>query len=226
MIKYNLNSDIPGITIRLTPNPLKCETILTEAAEREIILRLAFESVIDSASSAEYSLENTTKENALADLRWPLKVWYDDTPNTRFEKYKKIIGEWDWVGSLNEQHSGDCISNACSCMRCYIDEIIGVNTFPFKQSYAYKLWDVYVNSSEALTEDKQLEEESKIRRAEFIKMYPHLKSDDKYISKFQSKRDADKKEAEEAYEEHKRLYAIQQKIISEMNRTFEPKPRD
>lgn len=128
MLKYNLNSTIPGITVRLTPNPLKCETILTESAKREIILLLTIESITDSINSVVYDLEYSSEEKALETFRYELTPWIADTEELRFEQCKKIIGE-ERINSLNESHCGDCVSNASSCPRCYIDNIIGVNTF-------------------------------------------------------------------------------------------------
>lgn len=77
-----------------------------------------------------------------------------------------------------------------------------------------------------MPEDKQYEEISKIGREAFLKDHPQYKPNDAYKAEWQSKWDADRKKAEEAYEEHKSLFKEQQRLIKEMNRLFEPKNRD
>ena len=88
------------------------------------------------------SYQNEQLSDLLCDLRLQLKGGYGGAPLTDIEDIKKIVDKWAdiinlevdseeiqyYISYLNSEHMGDCICMACSCIRCMVEDMLGINT--------------------------------------------------------------------------------------------------
>lgn len=220
MKQPQLVARIPGVTVRLTPNPLRCEVTLTEAAQRELILTLALENVLDQMYAAHYQLTETHPPNldeAKRELKPALDKWLNNGKQYGFDTYKTLAHAWpEFIGALNEQHAGDCTAQAASCLRCHVERLVGIDTLPVDKSIGHRLWGVYVGSPEVLPEDVSRERERAAADAAFRARHPDTCRESmstEQLSAWQRQCDATQASAFAYYTQHKTLYAAQQTTL-------------
>ena len=88
--------------------------------------------------------QNEEYTNILCDLELELKGKYNRPALTDLEVIKEKVGKWgeicnlevdseeiqSYIGYLNTSHMGDCTCVPCSCMRCYVESMLGIDTLP------------------------------------------------------------------------------------------------
>lgn len=86
--------------------------------------------------------QNEEYTNILCDLNLDLNGKYNRPALTDLEVIKEKVGKWgeicdlkveseeiqDYIGYLNTTHMGDCTCVPCSCMRCFVEDMLGINT--------------------------------------------------------------------------------------------------
>jgi hypothetical protein len=86
--------------------------------------------------------QNEEYTNILCDLNMRLNGDFSDPPLTDIEEIKKIAGKWgaicnleidspiiqDYISYINDTHGGDCVCWPCTCIRCLVEDMLGINT--------------------------------------------------------------------------------------------------
>lgn len=86
--------------------------------------------------------QNEQYSDLLCDLNMRLKGEFRDLPLTDIEEIKTIADKWraicnleveseeiqDYISYIDDQHGGDCTCFPCTCMRCYIEGMLGIDT--------------------------------------------------------------------------------------------------
>lgn len=86
--------------------------------------------------------QNEEYTNILCDLDMELNGKYNRPALTDLELIKEKIGSWgeicnlsvdseeikNYISYLDTTHMGDCICVPCSCMRCFVEAMLGINT--------------------------------------------------------------------------------------------------
>lgn len=88
------------------------------------------------------SYQNDQYSDILCDLNMRLKGDFSDPPLTDIEEIKKIADKWaeicnlevdspliaDCISYIDDQHMGDCTCVPCSCIRCWVESWLGIDT--------------------------------------------------------------------------------------------------
>ena len=182
-MRYKLTANIPGVEVRLAPNPLRARVIFSESAKRELIFKMALKGVLEQAFEAKYYLDQREdkKDEAHKVLKRLINNWLgdedDDTDALDLELAIKLAGGKEYVDAMiwelaEGEHCGDCTCMAASCMKCHMEMLIDINTLTAGKHVAYKLWSIYLDSPEATAEDKAIEVKRQAIMAEHYKKYP------------------------------------------------------
>lgn len=226
---YHLTSNIPGVKVTLTPNPLNALIELTDSARRELALMIVMNEMLDDVYSAHFDLQEQRNlqdikegkdavtrpyfdvERAKNVLKYIVDRWFGkDEDGDGWEGNLASPDRWlqdkrvmMWLDEINTEHSGDCTAFACSCTRCHMEDILGINTLPGGNMINHRLrnywWDEF-----ATPEQK---EEKRIREEEFKKKYPSQWIPDEATKERWNREDID---AKAAWAEHKQLLLQQQ----------------
>ena len=107
-------------------NPFKTKVEIDERDKERILI---------AYQNEEYS-------NILCDLNLELNGKYNRPALTDLEIIKEKVGRWDeicdlsvdaeeiqnYISYLDTTHMGDCTCVPCSCMRCFVEDMLGINT--------------------------------------------------------------------------------------------------
>lgn len=237
-IKYKLQSTIPGVTVKLTANPLNARVEMTDSAKRELALMIVMNEMFDDVFSAQWNLQtqrnmqdikegkdSTTRENydveaAKRELKYVTDRWFGkDEDGDGWKGNLASADRWlqdkrvqMWFDEVNTEHAGDCTAVACSCTRCHVEDLLGIDTLPIGKSVARSVASLYWQET-ATPEQK---EEQRKRNEEFSKKYPSQWTPTPEQKAAQEAAWAEtRRKALEYYEEHKRLLALQEGKLSE-----------
>jgi hypothetical protein len=120
-------------------NPFKTKVKIDDSDKERILL---------AHQNEEYS-------NILCDLNMDLNGKYNRKTLTDLEVIKEKVGKWGEICNLtvdskeiqayfdylNTEHLGDCICIPCTCMRCWVEEMLGIDTL--KGLYKHSASDVH-----------------------------------------------------------------------------------
>lgn len=222
---YKLESKIPGVTVTLTKNPLNAKVDMTESAKREFALIAWMQNLVENyfltgrfylkancgtKQDGVYTPFPSQPDKAVEWLERGEEIWYEgwygekngevDTRNLpRMDRIMQDDRVQCLLADLNSEHGGDCTAFACSCTRCYAEDILGINTLPVGKSIGYRMRGLYEHYYGTPEEKANTE---KVNR-EFREKYGH---DVRWTPKFDSS-DAD---AREFFDEHQRLAHLHQ----------------
>jgi hypothetical protein len=112
--------------INYQPNPFHTNVELDDRDKQMILL----------------AYQNEQYSDLLCDLNMRLKGDFSDPPLTDIEEIKKIAGKWaaicnlevdspiiqDYISYINDTHGGDCVCWSCTCIRCFVEDMLGINT--------------------------------------------------------------------------------------------------
>lgn len=112
--------------INYKPNPFHTTVELDDRDKQMILL----------------AYQNEEYTQLLCSLHMRLEGKYEKEPLTDNEVIKKEVDKWgaicnlnvdspeivQYISYINESHFGDCTCFACSCIRCQIEDMIGINT--------------------------------------------------------------------------------------------------
>jgi hypothetical protein len=217
---YQLESKIPGVSVRLTENPLNAKIQLTESAKRELALLITINNLMENyvftagfymnprsgtLVDGVYTPREPDIEEAKEWMDSAERIYWGDDKNQDFTTERCL--ESDLVKymftALEDTHGGDCTCAPCSCDRCHAESLLGINTLPASKHVNRRLqsmwWDEY-----ASLEQKT---EACLRKEEFEKKYPPKPWTPDQATKDRWDREAI--EAARLWEEHKRLLKIQ-----------------
>ena len=88
------------------------------------------------------SYQNEKYSDLLCELNMRLRGDFRDPPLTDIEVIKEKANKWaeiynlevdspliaDYISYIDDQHCGDCICVPCSCVRCWIESWLGIDT--------------------------------------------------------------------------------------------------
>lgn len=213
---YQLVSNIPGVEVRLTPNPLNAKIILSEGAKRELALTIAMEEMAEDTIYSAYYALHKEKEPNVEEAKKELKYWHDHWFDEVSDRHSvpSSADRWledkrvkMWIGELDTEHCGDCTAVCCSCSRCYVEKLLGICTLSSGKMYNRNISSLYFEEY-ATPEQK---EEVRLRNEKFKADYPpKFQHTPEQIAAYQPAWDEQKRKGEELYAEHKRLYQEQQ----------------
>jgi hypothetical protein len=232
-LKYQLHSHIPGVTVKLTPNPLNAKIEMTETAKREFALTVWTQDLVENYFltgrfymnprcgknvDGVYVPDEPNIKEAISWTESGEKIWYegwygekngeeDTTTLPRVDRLlqNKLVAAY--LSELDSEHCGDCIAVACTCCRCYAEEILGINTLPVGKSIARILQELYFEEHAAQEEKdarRKRQEEFKLKYPSSNKMTPEQ------LAHWEPIWVENKRIALQYYEEHKRLYRLQE----------------
>ena len=86
--------------------------------------------------------QNEEYTNILCSLDMDINGKYNTEPLTDMEKIKEEVHKWEsicnltvdspeimqYISFINETHFGDCTCVPCSCVRCWAEDMLGINT--------------------------------------------------------------------------------------------------
>jgi hypothetical protein len=139
------------------PNPLATIVELDEFDKKLLRQRLEIEDLKERNFSAHFELDPESRawhnkeikerslEEAVTSALKKLDVSYvqgDEKRGTEPKLYSEHLDEeFDlYVKELSAKHCGDCTCVACSCLKCRVEELIGVDTIKgLKKHAAYKI---------------------------------------------------------------------------------------
>lgn len=234
-MQYQLISTIPGVTVRLTQNPLNAKIEISETAKRVVALLIWTEHLVENyfltagcyltsrggkQVDGVYVPDKPDLARAASWLEDGSEIWNrdwhgetngKDKPNndSRVERILQDSIVQCYLASLNTDHCGDCTCVSASCERCHIeDRILGINTLPHGKHVNYRLSTMYFN--EYATPESKAE---KVKRdtAFASKMTRKNWTPDESTKKRWSEESA---LAEAAYQEHQLLYRQQEGIAA------------
>lgn len=140
MNQYKLTANIPGVNVILTRDPARARIEMTESAQRELVYIHAIYIVQNVVHGASFHLDKKNwpkfykPEDAFEELNSFITRWYkleEEKHDDQITKHKKIFHGDDLYERINEPHNGDCTAVPCSCTRCHLEELIGLNTLPY-----------------------------------------------------------------------------------------------
>lgn len=116
-------------------NPLATIVTLTENEKREFWLKLKIAQLEEILASAWFDLESDTPNE---DIRKILDIDYWCSSDGSKSKLDQRVDELCeiFIKELTENHIGDCTCVPCSCSKCYVEELLGVNTIDGLSKYA------------------------------------------------------------------------------------------
>lgn len=228
---YKLESKIPGVTVKLTPNPLNAKIELTDQAKRELALMIWTEHLIEnyfltgrcylapkSGTNVDgiYVPAPSDPKEATKWIERGEELWYegwygekngeDTTSVPRVERIMQNEVVKAYLDALTDEHGGDCTCVACSCERCHVEEVLGIDTLPSSKHINYRLKNLYFEEF-ASPEQKEAD---RICKEEWAKKWPPKPwTPDEATKQRWSIEDA---KAREVWAEHKRLYKEQEGI--------------
>jgi len=231
MSKHKLKSPIPGVQVFLTNNPLNARIELSESAKREIALMITLNEMFDDVYSAHFDLlpqhnmqsisegdnpvlrDNYNISKAKDSLLRVIDKWYgkdgdgdgwegDLSSADRCLQDKRVQM---WLEEINTEHSGDCTAIACSCTRCHMEGILGINTLPYGKMINARLSRYWFEEYAS----PQQKEEKLARVAEWNLKYPPQKWVPDEATKLRWA--AEEITAQAAYAEHKELLLSQER---------------
>lgn len=228
-ITYKLTSSIPGVDVRLTPNPLNAKIILSESAKRELALMIAMEELEEPAYSAFYHAKDCAGigstvdgkfvpnepnfARAISEMENWRDTWFGKDGNgdvaegvclSSADRWLANERVQMWLEEIDTEHCGDCTCVPCSCTRCHMERLLGIDTLPVGKHVAYRLRDLWLGDCGS---DEQKEEIRQRHAANKAKNYGLT---DEQLGHWKPKWDEQQGRAEEYYAEHKRLYAAQE----------------
>ena len=125
-------------------NPLKTTIELTKEEQRELWLKIKIEELIWIIVGIElflsetcFNLENARKE-ANAEYCCDKEDGINKVVNDLYLKY---------LDALQDVHMGDCTYNACSCVKCHAEKLLGIDTIKgLRGSSAYHIYEAFVKN--------------------------------------------------------------------------------
>ena len=114
------------------PNPLWADVILDDNDIKELWYKIKIYQLTEVIGDAHFELFDKSRNQVdyeyLDSLLEPSKYeTYDDTGPCYLDKRVNDILQ-DYLTYLSDYHTGDCTSHPGSCMRCLVEERLGINT--------------------------------------------------------------------------------------------------
>lgn len=114
------------------PNPLWADIILDDFDKKELWYKIKIYQLIEVIGDAHFELFDTSRNQVdyeyMDSLLEPSKYEkFDDTGPCYLDKRVDDIFK-DYLTYLDDYHTGDCTSHSGSCMRCLVEERLGINT--------------------------------------------------------------------------------------------------
>jgi hypothetical protein len=103
-------------------NPLATQIILDDHEKKELLYKIQIEHLKDLLFDAHFFLDKDLERTKEA---LDPKNYYDD--NCEFEKSCQHIFDY-CIEELNREHAGDCTAIACSCSKCYVEQLLEIDT--------------------------------------------------------------------------------------------------
>jgi hypothetical protein len=192
---YKLDSHVPGVTVKLTRNPLNARVEMTDSAKREFALIAWMQHLVENyfltsrfylkpkcgtSKDGVYTPFETRPDEAVKWLERGEEIWYEGwygekdgkeeaTPLPRVDRIMQDDLVQTLLEDLNFEHSGDCTAFACSCSRCYAEDMLGINTLPVGKSIGYRMKGLYTHYYG--TDEQKAYQDSK--NAEWKEKYGH-----------------------------------------------------
>lgn len=116
-----------------TPNPLNIIVELTDH-EREILwYKVKVEELEESLSSAYFHLRDGkyfNLETARKDLDLEYFLNEDENGISGIDKRVNMLVNDYYIPELRCEHAGDCTCFPCSCTKCHVESLLGIDTTP------------------------------------------------------------------------------------------------
>jgi hypothetical protein len=126
------------MNITYTPNPLNSRVDLNESERKELLYKIKLEQLKETIGYAAFLLAEKTEktqeniQRAAQELVQLNDSFYNqegETPENPFDNHCQQLLE-AYVLALKEPHCGDCTCVPCSCIKCYVEDLLGICTIP------------------------------------------------------------------------------------------------
>lgn len=186
--------------INYQPNPFKTTIELDDRDKHMIVLAYKNEALCDMVITLSMDLNDQFKNkqfNTLDDVKKHVSGW---------EKIVDLDIDSDeiksYISFLNEEHMGDCTCIPCTCMRCYVEDMLEIRTLAgLGKHSARKIQGAFGKDS-----DKSIDEAIAVleQKPHYIKPYtwPDQVGWDQHIPRWEKEREVAIKWLKKYKEEH------------------------
>lgn len=134
---------VPGVKISLTDDPMCAKVDLDEKAIRELTLLLALRHLSDLLFEVQYSLQEADVVRAKKYMEsFSEHSAHETIGGESFDFWRQFVSDEkvaEAISYLNEPHCGDCICVPCSCARCWMEDLVGLDTTGGLGKHAFRL---------------------------------------------------------------------------------------
>ncbi len=143
--------------ITYNKNPLWTTIELDEAEKKELWLKIKIKEMEELLFDAYFHLREKDKDFNLESARKAVEPDYylgvTDNEKSDIDKRCDEMLEY-YLAELQANHVGDCTCVPCSCIKCYAEDLLGINTTKgLGKHSAYKINAAFGNKNEKTIEE-------------------------------------------------------------------------
>lgn len=140
--------------IKYNKNPLLTKVELNEFEKKELWYKIKIEELNDLLFDAHYSLKNNKE---ISDIKKGLEPSYylneNDDGKSELDLHCDYLLNL-YLEELQSSHAGDCICFPCSCAKCHVEYLLGIDTIKgLGKHSAYKINNAFGKDNVLSIED-------------------------------------------------------------------------